>query len=123
MARIDCTNQKFFGTFRDLILGLRAAGFDAHHFHAVDLVEIPREEAKQIGEGEGPLGTRRWIMNKEGNVSLFEEAIIHLNLDWDRGGNVRDAAWSEGVYDEKSPLDQDPQGWYRLVADEYHERR
>ncbi|HOY56023.1 MAG TPA: hypothetical protein PLH37_01170 [bacterium] len=50
-----------------------------------------------------------------------EEEVFHLNLDWDRDGNVIEAAWDRGG-GETNPLDQSPRGFKHLVADEYHER-
>ncbi|NMC51496.1 hypothetical protein GYA54_02065 [Candidatus Kuenenbacteria bacterium] len=71
----------------------------------------------------------QWLGEKGFEVHHFhavemvdgEEEVFHLNLDWDEAGNVIAAAWDRGG-GEENPLDASPQGFKRLVADEYHER-
>ncbi len=114
MARIDCTKTNC-ETFRQLIEKLNTEGFDIDHFHAVDLIEVDADYS----------GGEKVVYVLEGDIlKKGIEMVVHLNFVFDKNGVVEDAAWSSGnELDERiHPLDQDPRGWFKLVADEWHER-
>lgn len=119
MTRMDCTAQTVHETFRALIQALNSAedlqGFEVDHFHAVDLVELAPDQYDYDDQDQVV------IMKPDGSFARCQKFLVHLNLDWDVEGRVIDAAWSEGS-SEIHPLDQDPRGFFSLVADEWHER-
>ncbi|MBI2056512.1 MAG: hypothetical protein HYT37_04010 [Candidatus Sungbacteria bacterium] len=112
MARVDCTNAGF-KTFRALIVFLREnGGIAVDHFHAVDSLEVEKGRTFDRVEVVG------------GGIRYYQDWVFHLNFVFDKNGVVEDAAWSSGneLDEQVHPLDQDPRGWHRLVADERHER-
>ncbi len=118
MARQDVSNTKCT-TFTELIWELRSEGFNVDHFHAVEFVEIsPEDLIRRMGDDSSVQQIHFRV--KGGRVVLLEDWVTHLNFEYDESGELLDACWSEG--DGHDAFDDDPRGWERLVADEWHDR-